>query len=456
LVGGATGSLVVDASFSGDSVALAFDVRFTGSSADFTLDLSEFDVQNVLVFHGSENVTVRAGENAVITGPTLAYAGPDAQVQSLHISPSSLVLNATSSGSLSVTGTGANGQTIPSVRVGWTSRDPTVATVDSIGSVHAGVFQGSTYIVARTATNIADSALVKVHAPVAKVIVSPATLKLAHGLTGTLSAQLQDAGGHVIDDRVPTWSTSDATIATVSSQGAVQGVNIGAATITASAEGKTGTAAVSVGSPVDHIVLTPNPLTFASLRQKQTIVAQLVPIPGASVAGITPTFTSSNANVVFVDTSGVVTSASNGTATITVAADGVTATAPVTVKQIATSMTISPKTATVCIYGYYVGCANVKTATFTAKAPDSLGTQLAPSLITWTSDNQVPQVCFVSGGIASAVFTPAPGATATCAITASANGKSDTATLSIFNDQNYGRIVPIGTQPYLVRRPPRP
>jgi hypothetical protein len=64
-----------------------------------------------------------------------------------------------------------------------------------------------------------------------------------------LTATLRDAGGNVLTGRVVTWSTSASGVATVSGTGLVTGVSAGAATITATSEGKSGTAALTVTAP---------------------------------------------------------------------------------------------------------------------------------------------------------------------------------------------------------------
>ena len=98
------------------------------------------------------------------------------------------------------------------------------------------------------------------------------------------------------------------------SLGVVTGLKLGTTTITASAEGKSATAAVTVVTPIDRIELTPAALSFASLRETQTVTARVVPKTGASVAGIVPQFSSSNPAVAAVDASGKVSAVGNGSA----------------------------------------------------------------------------------------------------------------------------------------------
>src|SRR5213079_1687758 len=59
----------------------------------------------------------------------------------------------------------------------------------------------------------------------------------------------KDASGNALTGRTITWSSSDNSVATVSSSGLVSGVVAGSATITATSEGQSGTAAITVTPP---------------------------------------------------------------------------------------------------------------------------------------------------------------------------------------------------------------
>jgi len=92
--------------------------------------------------------------------------------------------------------------------------------------------------------------------PVASVTVDPATSTVAPGGTTQLTAVLKDAKGNVLTGRTVTWSSSNETVAKVDGAGLVSTVSTGSATITATSEGQTGTATVTVG------VLDPNAYTI--------------------------------------------------------------------------------------------------------------------------------------------------------------------------------------------------
>ncbi|HET9709607.1 MAG TPA: Ig-like domain-containing protein, partial [Gemmatimonadales bacterium] len=86
-------------------------------------------------------------------------------------------------------------------------------------------------------------------APVARVSVTPSSATITPGSTVQLTAQPLDAAGNPLSGRAIAWQTSDAGIAGVSSSGLVSGVTVGPATITATSEGQSGTASITVIAP---------------------------------------------------------------------------------------------------------------------------------------------------------------------------------------------------------------
>ena len=408
-------SSTLEARFDSDSAVLAFDVPIQGNSGEFTLELTAFDAQSVIVFRSTQRITLKPGANDHVPAAEFVYSAPDAEVAVLRIVPGPAQLPAGAGAPLSVIGTRTGGQTIAPIQVGWTSRDPSIVTVDANGAVVAGTSQGSTWIVARTATNVADSVLVKVRAPVDRIFVLPGSATIARGQSSSFSAELRDAGNHLIDDRTPTWSSSDPSVATVSATGGVVAAKIGTATISAAIEGKNASATVTVVSPVDHVELTPTSLTFASIGQSASLTPKIIARPGASIDGITASLSTSNPAVASVDSNGVVIAAGNGSATITLTADGSTATAAVTVKQVVASISVSPKAASVS--------AIADTRTFNASVLDAIGNPIQSPSVTWTSSDQA--IATVSGGVALAKRT------GSATISESIDGKSDAATFIV-------------------------
>src|SRR5207247_6478799 len=83
---------------------------------------------------------------------------------------------------------------------------------------------------------------------VAAVGVAPASATLQVGKTVQLTATLKDATGNPLAGRVVSWASSNVSVATVNGSGLVTGVATGSATITATSEGKSGTAVVTVAA----------------------------------------------------------------------------------------------------------------------------------------------------------------------------------------------------------------
>ena len=172
------------------------------------------------------------------------------------------------------------------------------------------------------------------YAPLAGITVSPGSLSVKRGMTGTLEAAL------VPDNALPTeivWSSSDTSVATVA-DGVVTAEKTGEAVITASAGGYNATCEVTVLPPdPTAITLTPGSVTLL-VGESATFTYAFEP----SDATAAITWESSDTAVATV-ADGVVTAVFPGNATVTVTTEnGVTATAEVTVKPIeVTAVTVS-------------------------------------------------------------------------------------------------------------------
>src|SRR5881409_1294772 len=121
---------------------------------------------------------------------------------------------------------------------------------------------------------------------VASVEVSPASASVQVGATVQLSATPKDASGNPLTGRIVTWATSDAAVATVSVSGLVGGVAAGSATITATSEGKTGQASITVPAATGAILvgagdIAPCPSDVDNLTDGDDATAKLLDgIPG--------------------------------------------------------------------------------------------------------------------------------------------------------------------------------
>lgn len=99
--------------------------------------------------------------------------------------------------------------------------------------------------------------------PVASVTVSLGTSTLVVGGVTTATATPRDANGAPLSGRTVGWSSNAQSVATVSPTGAVAAVGPGTATITATAEGRTGSATLTVSAA--PVGVTPQTLTVTVL-----------------------------------------------------------------------------------------------------------------------------------------------------------------------------------------------
>src|SRR5687768_11109863 len=81
---------------------------------------------------------------------------------------------------------------------------------------------------------------------IASVTVTPATLTLTARDSALLTASVGGSNGTVLTNRTVTWSTSDASVVSVSTPGRIRALKAGTARITATAEGKSGFADITV------------------------------------------------------------------------------------------------------------------------------------------------------------------------------------------------------------------
>ena len=170
-------------------------------------------------------------------------------------------------------------------------------------------------------------------APVASVTVTPATSTTVPGGTVQLEAVARSTDGEALTGREINWTSTDQAVATVSAMGLVSGVAAGNATITASSEGQSGTASVTVQVVAAQVVVSPARIGLAPAQSAQ-LAAAVLDADGHQLEGRPIQWTSSNAGVVSVSGSGLLTGVGDGTATITATAEGKTGSAEVFVSSV--------------------------------------------------------------------------------------------------------------------------
>ena len=316
---------------------------------------------------------------------------------------------------LNVSVQGANNQELTGRTVTWSSGAPSVASVSPTGVV-SGLSPGTAIVFANVEGVLGSATVTVKQVPVGSVVVSPQTASVPVGGAVQLSASVRDASGAELQGRLVGWTSSDESVAVVSSSGRVSGLKIGTATITASSEGKSGTATVTVtAAAVASVKVTP-PTASITVGQTTNLTAQTLDANGSALTGRAVAWTSSDGGIATVSEAGVVTGVAPGNATITATSEGKSGTAAVTVTAIpVASVTVDPTDVSLTTGG---------TQQITATPRDAQGNALAGRAVTWESQNT--NVATVSSaGLITAV---APGATT---VTATSEGKVGTVTVTV-------------------------
>ena len=242
-------------------------------------------------------------------------------VAQVIVSPANLELITGQSGNLSVEIRDATGKPLSGRAVAWASSDQAVATVSQQGVVTA--VAAGTATVNATSEGKSGSAQVAVSPPpVATVLVTPTTLTVQVGQGGTFTAEARDANSSAIPSKAFTWQSSAPAVATVSPAGVVTTFAPGTATITASVEGKSGSAFLNVTpGPVQTVTVSPAASNL-QVGQKVQLAASAKDALGFLVTGHAVTWTSSAPQAASVSATGEVTALAAGLATITATIDG--------------------------------------------------------------------------------------------------------------------------------------
>ncbi|MDB4870326.1 MAG: hypothetical protein JWL97_1330 [Gemmatimonadales bacterium] len=365
-------------------------------------------------------VVCSGGGTSVTTAPP-----PVPVVTTVEVSPTTASLEVGATQSLTATVKDQSGNAMTGQSVAWSTSNAAAASVDLAGVV-TGLAAGSAAITATSAGKSGKSD-VTVAAPqppvVTTVTVSPTSVSLQVGATTPLSATVKDQQGMVMTGQTVTWSTSNATVATVNSSGTVSGVAAGSATISATASGKTGTANITVTAlpPVVTTVTVAPPTASIAVGATVALTATVKDAQGNVMTGQSVTWSTSNPSYATVNSSGLVTGVSAGPATITATSSGKSGTASITVTSppppppVVTTVTVSPSTASIVVGA---------TVALSATVKDALGNVMTGQSIVWSTSNAAAATVNSNG-----LVTGIAGGSAT--ITATSAGKTGSSAVTI-------------------------
>lgn len=269
----------------------------------------ELNIQIGTPSGGSEKYVAQNPTGSEIKLESLTY--PIIPVTSVSVNPSSSNIAVAATQQLIATISPANAT---NQNVSWNSSNTSIATVSSLGLV-TGISAGTANIIATTANgNKKDTSIITVIIPVTSITVSPDSANIFVNATQQLTPSILPLDA---SNKNVTWSSSNSLIANVNSSGLVTGLNEGKATITGTTEDgiKTDSCIITVSAiPVSGVSLSPDSATIA-VNTTQQLTDTVFP---SNASNKSVTWSSSNTLIATVNSAGLVTGVTPGTAYIIV------------------------------------------------------------------------------------------------------------------------------------------
>ena len=333
---------------------------------------------------------------------------------SIRLSRTSLNLSAGDKYTLTATVTSSDGSTYNDVK--WKSGDTSVATISNTGVITAKG-PGSVVITATAYDNTAKRAVcvLTVDQPVTGVTL-PATLNVSLGGSKTLTPTITPSNA---TNKEVTWTSSNTSVATVSSSGKISGLKTGTTNITCKTQDGSYSATCVVTVVISATAIKLNK-TSASLNSGDTLALSVTFTP-TNTTNKNVTWTSSNEEIATVSSKGVVTAKAGGTCTITAKSHSGsrTATCTVTVKQEVSGVELSTEAFSI----YTSGTKTIKATVIPSTASNKS--------VKWTSSNTNVATVSSSGKVTGIN----PGV---CTITATTvdGGYKSTCTVTVYKKVN--------------------
>ena len=312
----------------------------------------------------------------------------------------------------------------------WTTSSISIATISSTSGTSVTVTPKATGTVTITAkhnpSGVSNTSIITVTASSTVIAINPISATIENGRTQTLTARITNNGSLSNPNSTYDWTTSNSSVATLSSSNStnvvVTAVGTGSATITAThrqSDAKT-TCVITVVANTTELRLN---YTTADLEMGKTLTLTAYIHKNGTISNPNNVFnwTTSNSNIATVSSSTnanvVVTPVRTGTVTITAKhpQSGATISATIYVIENSTTIKIEPNSATV-----YIGTPYTLTASITKNG------SATNSNFTWATSNSSTATVSSSG-----VVNPLKVGTVTITATHTQTGATATSTLTV-------------------------
>jgi uncharacterized protein YjdB len=218
-------------------------------TASFTWSSSDSSIATV---DGGMVTGLKAGNTTIIAmvgsvSGSIAVVVNRVPVSAITIAPAAPTLTIGQTLQFIAVAKDSAGAALANRTVSWTSSNSAVATVTQTGLATA--LSPGTATIAATSEGKTSTGLLTVQAP-APVVSMTVSLAADHIIAEATSeiaaATLRDSVGNILSGRAVTWSSSNPTVAAVNSAGRISALAAGTAIISASSEGHSATASLTV------------------------------------------------------------------------------------------------------------------------------------------------------------------------------------------------------------------
>jgi trimeric autotransporter adhesin len=316
-----------------DSSTQALNSNSTWTSNDTAVATVSGGGTATAVAQGAAQIQAAFGGESAYAVLTVSSA----TLKSISVSPNTAVMAPASTLNFTATGTFSDGSTqVITDAVTWNSSAPSVASITTFGGV-TGQSEGDATITAQQGSVSGSAALIVESSTLKSVQVTPLTATVAE-LTGAQFQAIGTFGDNSTQNLTNsvTWTSSPASIATVSNAsptvGLATGVASGTATITALFAGVAGQASLTVtDAKLTSITVTPGSATIALDGSQQFIATGNFSDGSTEDLTAQVTWESSAVSVATVSADGFASTAGAGKTTITATMNNVSGTASLTV-----------------------------------------------------------------------------------------------------------------------------
>ncbi|MCK9306262.1 MAG: Ig-like domain-containing protein, partial [Methanoculleus sp.] len=252
------------------------------------------------------------------------------------VSPSAITLDPGDSRQFAATVFDAEGNVTSDAMVTWSCDDETVGTITADGLFTAVCGGTATVTASIGGTGETGTATVTVRStsPVlARIVVSPPCITITAGTTLTLTATAFDRYGDEMPEVEVAWTTCDPAVGTINDRGIFTALAAGTVTVTASANGITGSACLTVepSLPVPTCIEVEPVTVTMQTGETGAFTATVFDQRDDVMDWIEVTWSSSNPEVGTIDATGLFVASGTGTTAVMARAGSVEATAAVTV-----------------------------------------------------------------------------------------------------------------------------